>query len=163
MNKRVVRSGFYLAVALILGYLESLIPLNMGIPGIKLGIANIILLCCMYTDGFAMTAMIALLKTLVLGLLFGNAIAFAMSVCGGTLSVIIMFILKKCSVGIPSASAVSAVAHNIGQLSAAALIMSSTTVFYYLPILTVSGIITGLITGVSAKYILKRADKINFK
>ncbi len=163
MNKRVVRSGFYLAVALILGYLESLIPLNMGIPGIKLGIANIILLCCMYTDGFAMTAMIALLKTLVLGLLFGNAIAFAMSVCGGTLSVIIMFILKKCSVGIPAASAVSAVAHNIGQLSAAALIMSSTAVFYYLPILTVSGIITGLITGFTAKYILKRADKINFK
>ncbi len=163
MNKRVVRSGFYLAVALILGYLESLIPLDVGIPGIKLGIANIILLCCMYTDGFAMTATVALLKTLVLGLLFGNAVAFAMSVCGGVLSVIIMFILKKCGVGIPAASAVSAVAHNIGQLSAASLIMSSAAVFYYLPILTVSGIITGLITGLSARYILKRTGKIKFK
>lgn len=96
-------------------------------------------------------------------MLFGNAVAFAMSVCGGVLSVIIMFILKKFGVGIPAASAVSAVAHNIGQLSAASLIMSSAAVFYYLPILTVSGIITGLITGFSAGYILKRTGKIKFK
>lgn len=163
MNKRVVGSGFYLAVALILGYIESLVPLNFGIPGIKLGIANIILLCCMYTEGFAMTITVAVLKTVILGLLFGNTVAFALSVCGGILSVITMLILKKCGAGIPAASAASATAHNIGQLFAAALLISSGAVFYYLPVLIISGIITGLITGFSAKYIIKRVGKLKLK
>ena len=160
-NKLTARDVAYMgvlaALAVIMAYVEYRIPINIGIPGIKLGLSNIVIVFTLYFYGPLGAAAVALVKVLVMGLLFGNFISALYSLAGAALSLIVMIILKK--TGKFSCFAVSAAGgmfHNVGQILTAALILRSASVFYLLPILMAVGELTGAVIGILAQLVLKR-------
>lgn len=145
------------ALALIFSYIEAIIPFNAGIPGIKLGIANLVILVCLYTLGFRYTLAINLIRILVAGLLFNGFFGALYSLAGGILSLLIMVLLKKTSLFSPvGISMAGGVAHNTGQLLVAALIVSNMKLFIYFPVLLFSGLISGIFIGILTYLILKK-------
>lgn len=157
MIKRVSYYGSMVAVALICGYIEFLIPFDFGIPGIKLGLANIVAIFLLYRNGYLPALVVNVLRILLCGILFGNVMSIFYSLCGGILSFTVMWMLKKCpwfsTVGI---SAVGGTVHNIGQLLAASVIIGFRAIIYYMPFLIVSGVLTGFLVGLAATVLIKR-------
>ena len=161
-NKRLTLRAVLLAQALVLGFIERLIPFEFAVPGVKLGLANAAVLTCLYLlafwDGFAIVG----LKCILSAVLFGSASTFIFSVCGSILSFFTMYALIKVAkqkVSPAGVSVAGAVAHNIGQVSAAAVLMGTLRIAYYLPALLVSGVITGFIIGFIVKCALKALNK----
>ncbi len=154
---KVSLSAILAALALIFSYIEALIPFNAGVPGIKLGIANLVILISLYTLGLGYTFSINLIRILVSGLLFNGFFGAVYSLAGGILSMFVMFLLKKTNlfstVGISMAGGA---AHNLGQLLIAALIVSNMKLFFYFPVLLFSGMISGIFIGVAAHLLLKK-------
>lgn len=148
------------ALALIFSYIEAIIPFNFGIPGIKLGIANLVILTSLYVLGTGYTFAINVIRILVAGLLFNGFFGAAYSLAGGLLSLAVMILLKKTglfsTIGISMAGGV---AHNLGQLLVAALIVSNMKLFFYFPVLLFSGIISGILIGIITYLILKKLPK----
>lgn len=157
MAKRVSYFGVMLGIALICGYIEFLIPFNFGIPGIKLGLANVVAVYMLYKNGFISALMVNTARVLLCSILFGNAIGFFYSICGGALSVAVMFLVKKMKCfSLVGVSIAGAVAHNIGQIVAAAIVLGTKAVIYYLPFLNIAGIVTGFIIGILSTYLIDR-------
>ena len=153
--KAVARLAILTCITLVLGYLESLIPLGVA-PGVKLGLANTVLLYAVYLMGPGSAALLMLMKVLLSGLLFGGISAMLYSMAGGVLSLSIMLLLRRSRhVGVIGVSVAGAVCHNIGQLLMACLMVESRALLGYLPILLISAAVTGLLTGVIAKYAIK--------
>lgn len=148
------------ALALIFSYIEAIIPINFGIPGIKLGIANLVILTSLYVLGIGYTFTINILRIFVAGLLFNGLFGAVYSLAGGLLSLAVMVLLKKTglfsTIGISMAGGV---AHNLGQLLVAALIVSNMKLFFYFPVLLFSGIISGILIGILTYLILKKLPK----
>lgn len=148
------------ALALIFSYIEAILPLSVGIPGVKLGIANLVILTSLYVLGMRYAFLINILRILVAGLLFNGFFGAMYSLAGGILSLLVMYLLKKTNlfstVGISMAGGV---AHNLGQLLTAALIVSNIKMFYYFPILLFSGIISGVLIGIITHLILQKLPK----
>ena len=159
MAKKCAYYGCILGLAIICGYVEMLIPFNFGIPGIKLGLANIVAVWLLYKNGFAAAFLVNLARILLCGILFGNAMSIFYALCGGTLAVLIMLILSKIkcfsAVGV---SVGGAAAHNLGQLGAASLVIGIKAVVYYLPFLLLAAVVTGFLVGLAASYLLKRIN-----
>ena len=148
------------ALALVLSYVESLIPAFFAIPGMKLGITNIVVLTAMYIINEKAALIINVVRIFAVALLFGSILSFIFSICGGILSFAVMLILKRTNrFSTVAVSAAGGVAHNIGQIAAAAVIFQSTSVLWYLAILwltgAVSGLLIGLLGGVACKRLLK--------
>lgn len=161
---RVSFSGLLLAFALILSYIETLIPLQTGIPGIKLGLANLAVLLCLYLFDWKEALLISTLKALLSGLLFGNLFMIIYSLAGAWLSCIVMIIMKKSKwFHLPVVSALGGVMHNAGQLVVAAFVVKTYGVFYYAPVLIIAGLIVGMIIGVAASLILPYIQNITRK
>ena len=161
----VALSAMMAALALIFSYIEAILPLSVGIPGVKLGIANLVVIIALYTLGFRYAMAINVLRILVAGLLFNGFFGAMYSLAGGILSLIIMFLLKKTglfsTIGISMAGGV---AHNLGQLLVAALIVSTMKLFYYFPVLLFSGMISGILIGIVAHLVLKKLpDRLSSK
>lgn len=142
------------ALAIVFGYIESLFP-AAPIPGIKLGLSNIVILFAIYRMDKSAAFFIMLIKVIVTSLLFSGLSVFLYSFSGGLLSFIVMIGFKKLF-STTGVSMVGGVFHNIGQLLVAAFIMQSTAVFVYLPALLISGIVVGFVTGNVCSIILKR-------
>ncbi|NBI05531.1 Gx transporter family protein [Senegalia massiliensis] len=160
MNKtrKIVVISLLVAQALVLHLVERLIPFNFGVPGAKLGLANIITLVSLYLFGFKETLTVVILRVILASLLGGNVSGFLFSISGGILSFLIMYILKvigREKISVIGISIVGAVFHNIGQILMAALIIENLNIFIYLPLLLLSSVITGLFVGITVKYILK--------
>ena len=158
MAKRITRDALMIALSLIIFIIESRIPSIIPVPGIKLGLANIVSLYVMFAVGPA-DCLFVLICRIILGSVFsGSVTAFVFSVTGGIFCYLIMLLLRKIlnDKQIFICGVFSAVFHNIGQIAAASVIMKSFSVFTYLPILIISGIITGLLTGFSAQFIYQR-------
>lgn len=154
---KITLSAVLSALALIFSYIEAIIPFNAGIPGIKLGIANLVILVCLYTLGFRYTLAINLVRILVAGLLFNGFFGALYSLAGGILSLLIMVLLKKTGLFSPvGISMAGGVAHNTGQLLVAALIVSNMKLFIYFPVLLFSGLISGIFIGILTYLILKK-------
>ena len=140
--------GMLTALAMIFSYVEALIPVPLGIPGIKLGLANLVVLSGLYVLRPAEVFAVSLCRILLIGFLFGTGMSILYSLAGGVLSFLVMLLLLKAGlfsrVGI---SAAGGVCHNVGQLLAAALVLRSFAVFSYLPVLMVSGVLTGIAIG----------------
>ena len=158
----VALSAMLAALALIFSYIEAILPLNVGIPGVKLGIANLVIIIALHTLGFRYAMTVNVLRILVAGLLFNGFFGAIYSLAGGVLSLCIMFLLKKTNlfstIGISMAGGV---AHNLGQLLVAALIVSTMKLFYYFPVLLFSGMISGILIGIVAHLVLKKLpDKL---
>ena len=160
--KRIAFYGMMVALAFTFSYLESLIPFNFGIPGVKLGLANLVVLVALYVmkPGEAFT--IALIRILLAGLTFGNAYSLAYSLCGGILSFIVMYFARKTKLSVIGVSMLGGICHNIGQIAVAAVLMTDKIV-YYLPVLLIAGLITGLLLGIVSKLIIDRLNKTSKK
>lgn len=155
-TKSITRLGILLAVALVLGYFENLIPLNASIPGVKLGLSNIVLLYAIYLIDAKSAFVLMILKVMLSGMLFSGVSGAMYSFAGGLLSLIMMLVIKRLpDVSIVGVSVVGAVFHNVGQISIASFVVENRYIFFYLPVLLISAVITGIATGVIAKYALK--------
>lgn len=149
------------ALALIFSYIELLMPLPMPVPGIKLGLANVVVVVALYRLGTASAFTINVLRIILSGLLFGNAFAIIYSLAGGVFSFFVMWLLKKSGLfSIVGVSMAGGVAHNLGQLTAAALVVSNTKIFYYFPVLLFAGMLTGIVMGMVAHLICRRLPKL---
>lgn len=157
MIKRVTFYGLMISIAFILSYIESLFPIFISIPGIKLGLANIVIVIALYIKGSSSAIYIALTRILLIAITFGNFSLFMYSFAGTALSLILMIIIKKIGLfNIITVSIMGALAHNIGQIIMAMILISTFNLMYYLPILMIAGIITGLIIGIICIEIKKR-------
>lgn len=162
MAKQISKIAVFTALAMIFSYIEAVIPFNFGIPGVKIGIANIVIVTALYRFGVKEAVGISFIRVFLIGLLFGNIVSLIYSLSGAVLSLIGMIICKKLKLSIIGVSAVGGVLHNTGQLSAALIILQSAAVTYYLPVLLVSGLITGILIGIVASQTNKALKKINF-
>ena len=152
--------GIFIALAMVLSYLESLVPISFAIPGIKLGLANIVTIIALVKLGLKPALIISVGRVLLSGLLFGNPATIMYSMAGALLSIAVMFIVRKLKLlAITGTSVCGAVAHNLGQLIVAAIVIENTKIFYYMAVLSVSGIIAGILIGLLAGIIIKN---INF-
>lgn len=145
------------ALALIFSYIELLIPISFGIPGIKLGLANVVALVALYTLGASYSLSINVLRVLLSGLLFGNVFAIVYSLAGALLSFLVMLLLKKTDrFSIVGVSMAGGVFHNLGQITVAALVVENSKLFYYFPALLFAGMATGILIGIVGFSVCKR-------
>ena len=153
--------GVFTALALIFSYVELLIPINFGIPGAKLGLANLVIVIVLYKTDWKEALLLSVLRIILAGFLFGNLFGILYSLAGGILSLAVMTLLKKTGafsvIGVSMAGGVS---HNVGQLIIAMLVVETYAVGYYLPVLLITGLITGTLIGIAGREMLKRIDRI---
>lgn len=155
--KKTAFCGLMLALALIASYVESLIPVPILIPGIKLGVANSIVLILLYMTDVKTSWAVSISRVVLVGFLFGSMSSILYSLSGAVLSLLTMILVKKRNCfTMTGVSVTGGVSHNIGQLLMAFLVLESEAVWYYLPILMVSGVVTGSIIGILGKEIFKR-------
>ena len=156
--------GVFLALALICSYVESLIPISFGLPGVKLGLTNIVVVLMLYCIGAKEALAVSVCRIVLAGFLFGNLFSILYSLAGGLLSFLIMWAVKRTGkLGILPVSVCGGIFHNIGQLAVAALVVENYNVFYYLPVLLLAGAATGLAIGVVAQELIIRiGDRMNF-
>lgn len=154
--------GVCISVALILSYVESLIPFYFGIPGVKLGLTNLIIVIMLYQTGEKQAFMVSILRILLAGLLFGNLFSILYSLAGGILSLFMMAVWKRTGwFHIVSISVIGGITHNIAQLIVASLIVQTFHILYYGPMLLIAGVVTGLLIGILAQEMVLRLDKIS--
>ena len=160
MKKKTAYLGVMLALALICCYVEVLIPVPIGIPGIKLGLANIVIVFALYSLGIKEALVLSVMRVTISGFMFGNVIAIAYSLAGGLLSLLIMFLLKKTDkLSCISVSIAGGIFHNIGQMIIATILVDNYYVLYYVPVLMIAGFITGACIGVVAQEVFLRIGK----
>jgi heptaprenyl diphosphate synthase len=151
--------------AIVLSFIERMIPLNISIPGAKLGLANIITLTSIYLLSFRETISIIFLRTTMVTFIGGNVSGFLYSISGGILSFLIMYLLVRVSFGKISPigiSVVGAIFHNLGQLLMAAFIIQDLRIVIYLPMLMLTGVVTGMVVGITVKFLLRYLQKIKY-
>ena len=155
-TKDVAVIGVLAAFGAILSYIEAILSFTTGIPGVKIGLANIAVVVALYMYGSKNAFMINIVRIIVVGLLFGNAFSMVFSAAGAIISFVVMVLFKKTNrFSILGVSTVGGVAHNIGQIMIAALVVDSYSVIYYMPALFIAGIITGVIIGFVSKMLIK--------
>lgn len=156
-HKKTAYLGLFAALAIIFGYVESLIPVFAGIPGIKLGLANLSVLFILNRYSCREAAFVSVVRIIVIGFLFGNMFSIVYSLAGAVLSLTVMTLLKKkTQFSLFGISVAGGVAHNTAQLITAMLIVENTALIYYAPVLLLSGIITGLLIGWLTSEVEKR-------
>lgn len=163
MKSRVAYFGVFTALALIFSYVETLIPVNLGIPGVKLGLANLIIVVALYKMRLSEAYLLSVVRVLLAGFIFGNYFSIIYSLAGGLLSLTVMALLKKWGgFSLQGISIAGGVFHNIGQLIVAAVVVETFSVTYYFPVLLVAGLLTGLVIGIVAEMMLKRLVNVQF-
>lgn len=154
-NKKIANMAMLVVLAMIFSYVESLIPINFGVPGMKLGIANLVTVTGIYFLALLEILLVVVMRVLLIGFMFGNGMSIIYSLAGGILSVLVMTLLKKAKgfseVGV---SIAGGIAHNIGQLIVAAIVVENMKLVYYLPALLIAGTITGCLIGMLSKKML---------
>lgn len=156
-TKKIAQIGMLVAVAFVLSYVESLLPISLGIPGIKLGLSNIVVVICLYECSAKETFGIALIRILLCGLTFGSLSTMMYSLAGGMLSFVVMLLLKKSErFSVYGVSIAGGVCHNIGQILVALAVLQTGLLMYYLPFLLLSGCICGAGIGFIAALLAKR-------
>jgi len=158
-TKRLTLLAVTTAVALILSYVESLLP-SVGIPGVKMGLANIAVIFVLIRFGWKPAVAVSLVRVFMVALLFGSVGALFYSISGAVLSLIVMAVLKNIKVFSPlGISVAGGVAHNVGQILAAMVILETQSLAYYLPVLLIAGIAGGILTGLCALLLLRRVPE----
>lgn len=150
--KKIPYYGLFAALAILMGYVEMMISIPVPIPGVKLGLANVIVILAMYYMDTKGAFFISLIRVLLSGLLFAGMAGLLYSLAGAMLSFLVMALLKKtekCS--IIGVSLAGGVFHNVGQIIVAAMVVENVRMAYYLPFLLVSGVVTGILIGIVAK------------
>lgn len=160
MKKHIAYLGLLLTLALILSYVESLIPIFVSIPGVKLGLANLVVLICLYAYPTKYAFLLSGMRVILAGLLFGSMFSILYSLAGAFLSLVVMLLAKKLfKLGILGVSILGGVFHNVGQLLVAIAVVSNYRIGYLFPYLLLSGILTGAIIGFIANMIVPYLKK----
>ena len=163
MKTKIAYFGMFTALALIFGYVESLVPISFGIPGVKLGLANLAVVIVLYLMDVKSAYLLSVLRIVLSGFLFGNLFGILYSLAGGLLSLSVMILLKKTNAfSVVGVSVAGAVCHNIGQLIVATIVLESVSIANYLPVLMIAGIITGFVIGIIALETMKRLKKMKW-
>jgi heptaprenyl diphosphate synthase len=156
-SKKVAIYGLLVALAFILSYIESLFPLAIAIPGIKLGLANLVVIVAIYKLGVKEAFTLSIIRIILVGFTFGSPSTMMFSLVGGLLSWLLMVIFQKSKLfSMVGVSIIGGIAHNIGQIIVSILVLENINIIYYLPFLLVSGVITGGLIGILAAIIIKR-------
>lgn len=154
MAKRIAYLGMFTALAMVLGWLESLVPIVLVVPGMKLGLANVVTVVILYRFGWKEAGVVNLLRVGLSAVLFGNLSLFLYSLAGAALSLAGMALLKKSDkFSVPVVSVVGGIAHNIGQFIMAILLIENRSLLYYLPFLMLSGLISGVLIGLCGAWL----------
>ena len=150
--------GLCTALMLILAYVEMLLPpIFASVPGIKMGLPNIIIILLLYRKGPLCAAVVSLLRIVLVAILFGNAMAFLYSLAGGILSLAVMILLSRLNLlSTVGVSVAGGVAHNVGQIIMAVFLLETTQIVYYLAVLMVTGVIAGVVIGLCGAILVKR-------
>ena len=163
-TKKIATYGVMAALAMILSYVEMQLPAFAAIPGVKMGLTNIVVIVALYKMGNKSAIFINIVRIIAVSLLFGTLMSFAFSFAGGMLSTLVMILLKKTdkfsTVGVSVAGGIT---HNIGQILAAMLLLNTKAIIWYLPVLWLSGILSGLLIGLIGAIIVKRIKVVNCK
>lgn len=157
-TKRIAKLSILLSISVVLGLIESFIPIMNGIvPGIKLGLANIVIVFAIYELSFKDAIYISVLRVLLIGILRTGlfSISFFFSLGGALLSIVFMYLAKVYTkMSIVGVSVVGSIFHSIAQIIIACIFLSNINIVYYLPILLISSIVTGVIVGsISSKLV----------
>lgn len=157
-SRKVAFVGLCAATAMILAYVESLIPpLFTAIPGIKLGLPNIAIIFVLYRFGATSAAAVSFVRLVAVTLLFGNPMTFAYSLAGAFLSLCVMLILKKADIlSITGVSVAGGVFHNVGQILMAMLLLGTAELGYYLIVLSITGTVSGILIGLCGGFAVRR-------
>lgn len=155
--QKLAELSLYTAAAMLLSYIESLIPFFTGIPGMKLGLPNLAIVMALYRYGVKEAALVNFVRIMLTAMMFGTLFSFAFSVGGAFVSLLAMVILKKIGLSLLAVSSAGGIFHNIGQLLIATMIVESGAVLSMIPVYLVAGLITGFVIGYIAKKMLKSA------
>ena len=155
-SRRAAYGGLFIALAFLLSYLEYLIPMPVIAPGVKPGLANIVTVFALYKLKTTDTVVISGARVVLTSFAFGGGFSLLYSASGALLSLTVMLLLKKSGKFSPvGVSAAGGVAHNIGQIAVAMIAMGTSLVLWYIPVLIISGTLTGALVGVGAGIIIK--------
>lgn len=161
-SRQIAIRGVLVATALVLSWIEFQFTAWIPFPGMKLGLTNLVVLVALYRLGNRDAMMLNLLRIFLVALSFGNGYALMYSLAGGMLSTTLMMLLKKTSLfGVSGISIIGGVSHNTGQILVAALVLQTSQISYYLPILWIGGVASGLAIGWIGSEIIKRMPKLN--
>lgn len=164
MRQRTAYFGVFTALALIFSYVETLIPINFGIPGAKLGLANLVIVLVLYKTDWKEALLLSVTRIVLSGFLFGNLFGILYSLAGGLLSLVVMVLVKRNEgFSVIGVSMAGGVTHNIGQLLVAMLVVETYQVGYYLPVLMLAGLATGTLIGLVSMEVLKRIRGLPIK
>ena len=161
-TKKIAFVGLLASLAMVLSYFEFLLPpIYAGLPGIKMGLPNIVIIFTLYKFGIKEAASVSFIRLVCTSLLFGTVMTFWYSLAGAVLSLLLMWLLKLTNlfskIGV---SVVGGISHNIGQILVAILLLGRAEIGYYLIVLTVPGTIAGALIGITASYLLKLLAKV---
>ncbi|MBO5973112.1 MAG: Gx transporter family protein [Clostridia bacterium] len=144
---------------MILSFVESQIPAFVAIPGVKIGLTNIVVIYALYKLGWKYAAVISFVRVLLVGILFGNGVSIAYSLAGAAVSFVVMVLLMRAKVFSTAAVSVAGgVMHNMAQIGMACIIMETNLLTYYAPFLLISGTLAGIAIGVISAIMIKRVD-----
>ncbi len=159
-TRTIALMAMMIALALVFSYVETLIPINFGIPGVKLGLANLVIVSALYLMGGRQALIISVVRIILSGILFGNLFSIIYSLAGGLLSLAVMILVKRSQkVSVVTVSVVGGICHNIGQILVAMAVVENLKLIFYLPVLLISGFLTGLVIGIVCRLVLPRIKR----
>ena len=156
-TKKITAMGLLVALAMVLSWVEQLIPLSVQVPGVKMGLANLAVIFTLYRISVPAAWTVSLLRVALVSITFGNAYSLWYSLAGAALSLLVMTLLRKGKkFSLLGVSVAGAVSHNLGQIAVAALVLGGASMAYYLPVLLVSGTVAGICIGAVAAILVQR-------
>lgn len=159
--RQITTMGMLVALAMVLGFVETLIPINLGIPGMKLGLANIVVVIALFLFDVKTAVVVSILRIILIAMTFGNMSMMFYSIAGASLSLLSMVTVSKIkSFSLISVSIIGGIMHNVGQIICAAFVVRTNGVFTYLPVLIIAGLVSGALIGIVAGLILVRLTNV---
>lgn len=160
-TKKIAYLGLLVALAFVFSYIEFLLPISLGIPGVKLGFANLVIMVTLYTLGEKDAFLLSVVRILLVGFTFANTASMLYSLAGGVLSFAAMYVAKRIKkFSMAGVSMLGGVFHNVGQILLAMWMLDTDSLMYYLPVLIVTGIVSGVMIGIIGAMITKRLKKL---
>ena len=161
MSKKVAMTGMFVALAMIFSYVEVLIPINFGIPGMKLGLANLVVVVTLYVLGTKTAFAVSIIRIMLVSMTFGSLSAMLYSMAGGLLSFAGMVLLKKLpDLSVVGVSVAGGVLHNAGQVLVAMAVVENVMLMSYFPPLMIAGTITGALIGIVSSKVIPRVKPV---
>ena len=160
-TKKVAMLGLTIALAMIMSYIEALVPLSFAVPGIKMGLANIVIIFVLYKIGTKEAILVSIIRVILVSLLFSNVMAMAYSIAGAVLSLSVMWLLKKTDkFSVIGVSIAGGIMHNVGQIIMAVILLGTEQIALYLPVLIITGTVTGVVIGIVSGLVINRFKNI---